>query len=127
MLSKVVKAHQAKAAVQKEQIEKLKREAISSVDGVTNELVEALNSGVAEIFSNQRELEKQTKLLSQQTEILSKQTDQWQGMLENFNDALKEIGDVENWARVMENDLRIIADVLVQVNKEPEPEEELAE
>ncbi|KNC81346.1 hypothetical protein SARC_06320 [Sphaeroforma arctica JP610] len=82
---------------------------------------------VAEIFANQRELEKQTKLLTQHTEVLSKETDQWQNMVESFNDALKEIGDVENWARVMENDLKIIADVVKQVNKEPEPEEELSE
>lgn len=33
-------------------------------------------------------------------------------MLENFNQSLKELGDVENWARTIETDITTLASAL---------------
>lgn len=42
----------------------------------------------------------------------NKQAVQWNTMVANLGNALKEIGDVENWASVIESDLQEIAKAL---------------
>lgn len=42
----------------------------------------------------------------------SKQTQQWVQLIGNFNGALKQIGDLENWSRIMESDMKFISESL---------------
>ncbi|XP_017197411.1 biogenesis of lysosome-related organelles complex 1 subunit 1 isoform X1 [Oryctolagus cuniculus] len=72
---------------------------------------------VAQAYVNQRKLDREVKTLQAQAAQFAKQTGQWIGMVENFNQALKEIGDVENWARSIELDMRTIATALEYVYK----------
>ncbi|KAJ8786732.1 hypothetical protein J1605_023390 [Eschrichtius robustus] len=74
-------------------------------------------SSVAQAYMNQRKLDHEVKTLQVQAAQFAKQTGQWIGMVENFNQALKEIGDVENWARSIELDMRTIATALEYVYK----------
>ncbi|KAL0611768.1 Biogenesis of lysosome-related organelles complex 1 subunit 1 [Plecturocebus cupreus] len=76
-----------------------------------------LPKGVAQAYMNQRKLDHEVKTLQVQAAQFAKQTGQWIGMVENFNQALKEIGDVENWARSIELDMRTIATALEYVYK----------
>ncbi|NXI38018.1 BL1S1 protein, partial [Galbula dea] len=73
--------------------------------------------GVAQAYVNQRKLDHEVKTLQVQAAQFAKQTGQWITMVENFNQALKEIGDVENWARSIEMDMRTIATALEYVYK----------
>uniref|UniRef100_A0A8I5ZQV1 Biogenesis of lysosome-related organelles complex 1 subunit 1 n=1 Tax=Rattus norvegicus TaxID=10116 RepID=A0A8I5ZQV1_RAT len=77
----------------------------------------SLDLGVAQAYMNQRKLDHEVKTLQVQAAQFAKQTGQWIGMVENFNQALKEIGDVENWARSIELDMRTIATALEYVYK----------
>ncbi|XP_061642454.1 biogenesis of lysosome-related organelles complex 1 subunit 1 isoform X4 [Phyllopteryx taeniolatus] len=72
---------------------------------------------VAQAYVNQRKLDHEVKTLQVQAGQFSKQTAQWISMVEGFNQALKEIGDVENWARSIEMDMRTIATALEYVHK----------
>ncbi|XP_009466907.1 PREDICTED: biogenesis of lysosome-related organelles complex 1 subunit 1 [Nipponia nippon] len=72
---------------------------------------------VAQAYVNQRKLDHEVKTLQVQAAQFAKQTGQWITMVENFNQALKEIGDVENWARSIEMDMRTIATALEYVYK----------
>ncbi|XP_039652442.1 biogenesis of lysosome-related organelles complex 1 subunit 1, partial [Perca fluviatilis] len=72
---------------------------------------------VAQAYVNQRKLDHEVKTLQVQASQFSKQTAQWISMVEGFNQALKEIGDVENWARSIEMDMRTIATALEYVHK----------
>ncbi|NWX43482.1 BL1S1 protein, partial [Steatornis caripensis] len=72
---------------------------------------------VAQAYVNQRKLDHEVKTLQAQAAQFAKQTGQWITMVENFNQALKEIGDVENWARSIEMDMRTIATALEYVYK----------
>ncbi|XP_021425795.1 biogenesis of lysosome-related organelles complex 1 subunit 1 isoform X3 [Oncorhynchus mykiss] len=92
--------------------ERRRREAIAAATCLTEALVDHLNVGVAQAYVNQRKLDHEVKTLQVQAGQFSKQTAQWIVMVEGFNQALKEIGDVENWARSIEVDMRTIATAL---------------
>uniref|UniRef100_A0A4W6DXR3 Biogenesis of lysosome-related organelles complex 1 subunit 1 n=1 Tax=Lates calcarifer TaxID=8187 RepID=A0A4W6DXR3_LATCA len=97
--------------------ERRRREAIAAATCLTEALVDHLNVGVAQAYINQRKLDHEVKTLQVQASQFSKQTAQWISMVEGFNQALKEIGDVENWARSIEMDMRTIATALEYVHK----------
>uniref|UniRef100_A0A0L8GTY8 Biogenesis of lysosome-related organelles complex 1 subunit 1 n=1 Tax=Octopus bimaculoides TaxID=37653 RepID=A0A0L8GTY8_OCTBM len=51
-------------------------------------------------------------------------TMQWLKLVEDFNTALKEIGDVENWARNIEADMRTISSALEYAYRKTEENED---
>jgi len=74
--------------------------------------VEHLNVGVATAYLNQKRLDSEAKNLNVAANNFSKQTQQWLTLIENFSSALKELGDVENWAKTIEKDMRSITAAL---------------
>lgn len=67
---------------------------------------------MAQAYLNQKKLDAEAKQLHNNALQFSKQTQQWLSLVDNFNSALKEIGDVENWAKVIEEDMRLISAAL---------------
>ncbi|XP_043823516.1 biogenesis of lysosome-related organelles complex 1 subunit 1-like [Dromiciops gliroides] len=93
-----------------------RREAITATC-LTEALGDPLNVGVARAYVNQKKLDYKVKILQVQVAQFAKQTGPWIGMVEDFNQALGEIGDGENWARSIELDMTTIATTLVYVYK----------
>ncbi|CAH1725368.1 unnamed protein product [Macrosiphum euphorbiae] len=112
MLSSLVKEHQVKQAARKESQDIKRKEAVNAANELTNALVEHLNVGVAQAYLNQKKLDAEAKQLHQSAIVFSKQTSQWLSLIDNFNSALKELGDVENWTRTIENDMQNITTTL---------------
>uniref|UniRef100_A0A673Z161 Biogenesis of lysosome-related organelles complex 1 subunit 1 n=1 Tax=Salmo trutta TaxID=8032 RepID=A0A673Z161_SALTR len=110
MLSRLLKEHHAKQNERKELQGETRVKKVSCC---------VFNSRVAQAYVNQRKLDHEVKTLQVQASQFSKQTAQWISMVEGFNQALKEIGDVENWARSIEMDMRTIATALEYVHKGP--------
>ena len=76
-----------------------------------------LNVGVAQANRSQRKLDPKVKSLQIQAAQSAEQTGQWIGMVENFNRALKEIWDVQNWAQKIELDMCSITTTLKYIYK----------
>lgn len=108
MLSKTYNEHKFDNEATRARADELKKEALNSVGGVTNSLVECLNGGVSEVFINQRELNFQVTKLSGQSVIFSRHAQKWVSLCENLNQTLNEIGDIDNWANVMDRDVFVI-------------------
>ncbi|CAG8519712.1 10795_t:CDS:2 [Paraglomus brasilianum] len=117
MLSRLVREHTQKQQAIRKKNELLRKEAIQAVNETADALTDALNERVSLIFKTQREIESESRQLSTATARYTKQTKQWLTMVENFSNALKELGDVENWAQVIEKDMRDIALTLEFVHK----------
>ncbi|XP_037944838.1 biogenesis of lysosome-related organelles complex 1 subunit 1-like [Teleopsis dalmanni] len=112
MLSSMVKEHHARQAKRKQEQEVRRKEAIEASNEVTQALVDHLNVGVAQAYLNQKRLDAEAKQLHVGATNFAKQTQQWLNLIDNFSSALKELGDVENWARSIEDDMKIVQGTL---------------
>jgi len=63
---------------------------------------------VAQAYLNQKRLDAEAKQLHVGATNFAKQTHQWLQLIDNFSSALKELGDVENWARSIEGDMQVV-------------------
>eukprot|EP00794_Sanderia_malayensis_P003283 gene3283-3765_t len=122
-MTRAVKDHQAKQTVFREKQEQRKKEALDAVSEFSSSFVEALNSDVEAAYNNQRRLEAEAKQLQYNVSKLTKQSAQWISMIENFNESLKELGDVENWAKTIETDMMTIASALEYAYKGDGPQQ----
>lgn len=124
MLSSLVKEHQARQVVRKEQQEIKRKEALTAANNLTTALVDHLNVGVAQAYLNQKRLDSEAKQLHLNATNFSKQTTAWLQLIDSFNSSLKEVGDVESWAKTIENDMRAVSSTLeyaYKVNSEQSP------
>ena len=108
MLSRVVKEHQERQALFREQQERKRRAALEAVQKCSDAMVDSLNSSVEKAYENQRKLDREAKTLQGHSSKFIKQTTQWLNLVEGFHKNLKGLGDLEQWARTIENDMKII-------------------
>merc|ERR1719171_3013359 len=99
MLSALVKEAKARRAELAAENDHRRQEAVAAVAAATGAAMDAINSGAATVWHNQQQLEAEARLLNQQTERLAKQSAQWAASYQGFHHALKDLGDVENWAK----------------------------
>lgn len=82
-----------------------------------------LRARAADLHANAHAIQKQEFELAKVTTELSKQNDQWDKVVDNARRGLKEIGDVQNWAEMLERDLLVVEEVLRLVEGGREAEE----
>lgn len=108
----MVKEYQVKQAKRKQEQEIRRKDVIESSNELTQAIVDHLNVGVAQAYLNQKRLDAEAKQLHVGATNFAKQTQQWLQLIDNFSSALKELGDVENWARSIETDMQVIQNTL---------------
>lgn len=112
MLSSLLKEHQQRQHLRREEQERKKKEATAAASALTAAMVDHLNVGVAQAYLNQRKLDAEAKQLHTNATNFSKQAANWLHLVDNFNHALKELGDIENWAKSIEADMRTVSSAL---------------
>eukprot|EP01064_Diplonema_japonicum_P008774 TRINITY_DN1617_c0_g1_i1.p1 TRINITY_DN1617_c0_g1~~TRINITY_DN1617_c0_g1_i1.p1 ORF type:complete len:134 (+),score=25.22 TRINITY_DN1617_c0_g1_i1:53-454(+) len=105
-IAALVKSHKEKREAKRAANDKKLKEVLSIVPQVSTALVENVNKDVLDIFTNQHVLESESKELQGQAERFYKQSQGWLALFESFNNSLKELGDMANWATVIESDAR---------------------
>ncbi|KAG2386854.1 hypothetical protein C9374_001889 [Naegleria lovaniensis] len=108
MLSSIIKEHNQKQQKVREENDKRRQQTKESLQAVSNELINQTNSDVVKVFQNQQVIENEAKHLHAQVERFNKQTTQWIQTFQQLNQCLKELGDVENWANHINNDIKYI-------------------
>ncbi|KAI3667827.1 hypothetical protein L6452_42897 [Arctium lappa] len=116
-LLRLVNDHQNNDIRLREHTEKSKKEAIKSASRVSDLLVEAVNGGVEECFVNEKRIEVEIRALKATILRFAKQTDQWLASTHAINNAIKEIGDFENWMKTMELDCKSITAAISNIHQ----------
>lgn len=81
-------------------------------DPMTKEMLHNLNDRVVILHNNQILIERETKELRNECIKFYKEAGAWIDLYNNLNDSLKELGDVVNWANVIQEDLKNVAQKL---------------
>ncbi|EDP54847.1 hypothetical protein KXX33_005628 [Aspergillus fumigatus] len=79
------------------------------------------------LHGNAAALDKQEAELRRTTAELRRQNEQWERVADTAREGLKEIGDVQNWAELIERDLLIVEEMLREVEAREEGVGEEAE
>jgi len=77
-----------------------------------------LRDRITTIHGNASALDNQSKTLRNKTNQLAKTTKQWGGMADSARGKLKEVGDIQNWAEMIEHDLLLIEETLRIVDED---------
>ncbi|KAK1361281.1 Biogenesis of lysosome-related organelles complex 1 subunit 1 [Heracleum sosnowskyi] len=107
-LLQLISNHNQSSLSLKQHTDKAKKDAINNAIRVSDVLVESVNGGVEECYINQKRIELEIQALSSTVLRFAKQTDQWLVASRSLNNAVKEIGDFENWMKTMEFDCKSI-------------------
>jgi transcriptional/translational regulatory protein YebC/TACO1 len=108
MLASLIKEHNQGQIRLREENDRRRKKAKESLLHVSRELVLNTNNDVVQVFYNQQQLESEAKQLHAQAQRFTKQTAQWLQMFQTLNTSLKELGDVENWAGHIHDDVQIV-------------------
>ncbi|KAL4754726.1 hypothetical protein BDW72DRAFT_166070 [Aspergillus terricola var. indicus] len=95
----------------------------ASLHSLGQNYTSALVDRAQNLHSNSQALKNQEAQLARHTESLRKQNDAWEKVADEGRNALKEIGDVQNWAEMIERDLLVVEDVVGILERELEEEE----
>ncbi|KAI9118385.1 hypothetical protein K1719_010717 [Acacia pycnantha] len=117
-LLQLIQDHSNTSLLLRQQTEKAKKEAIIKATRVSDLLVETVNGGVQECYVIEKRIEQEIRALSTSITRFTKQTDQWLATTHGLNTAVKEIGDFENWMKVMEYDCKSITSAIHNIHQE---------
>lgn len=112
MFSDIIKGHHERRVSLNEQVSIKAKQTSDSIEKLSEHLLVDLNHGVSVVYSNQQTIEEEIKKLQQNTNKFIKISNRWVAVYNNFNDALKELGDVKDWGIAIENDLDLISSSL---------------
>jgi hypothetical protein len=95
----------------------------ATLHSVGTNLETPLRDRAATITANEAALHRQEVELAEHTARLARQNASWAGLVDETREGLKEIGDVQNWAEMIERDLLVLEEMMDGVEREEEEEE----
>ncbi|UJR24018.1 hypothetical protein I4U23_026983 [Adineta vaga] len=118
MLSNIYRQHNERVIILKQKQEKKKKDLLISADRLTRLVLDELNNDISECYKNQKRIDQACKQLTTQSNLLTKQSQAWITLVGQFTDALKELGDVENYSKIIERECSIITNTLTTVHQD---------
>jgi uncharacterized protein (DUF3084 family) len=71
-----------------------------------------MRTRAADLHANSAAISKQERELAKQTAALAKQTAEWDKLLQGGTKKLNEVGDIQNWAEMIERDLLVLEETV---------------
>ncbi|OOQ90154.1 hypothetical protein PEBR_05336 [Penicillium brasilianum] len=95
----------------------------ATLHSVGTNLETPLRDRAATIAASDVALRRQEAELAEHTARLARQNAQWAGWADETREGLKEIGDVQNWAEMIERDLLVLEEMMDGVERRDDEEE----
>jgi chromosome segregation ATPase len=92
----------------------------ASLNSVGSNLDADIRRRAADLQSNAEAISKQEAELAKQTAALAKESAQWQKLADSSTKKLNEVGDLQNWAEMIERDLLVVEETLRLAEEKPE-------
>lgn len=102
---------------QKPRVEHCRRAAIEAMAAASKLAMTAVNTGTATVWYNQQQVEAEAHALRQQAPVVARHSARWAAAYPEFHKALKDLGDVENWASTIESDISFINGALERLQQ----------
>lgn len=90
---------------------------LASLASIGTSIDADLRTRTADLHANSAAIAKQEKELAKQTAALRKESDKWQKLGNTSTKKLNEIGDVQNWAEMLERDLLVLEETVRLVDE----------
>ncbi|KAH7117053.1 hypothetical protein B0J11DRAFT_108262 [Dendryphion nanum] len=94
----------------------------ASLAAVGSSIDSDMRTRAIDLHANSEAITKQEKELAKQTAALAKQSAQWQKLADTSTKKLNEIGDIQNWAEMIERDLLVLEETLRLVEGKDAPD-----
>ncbi|KAJ1723650.1 hypothetical protein LPJ53_002033 [Coemansia erecta] len=120
-LADILRDHQAAHLEHKRASEHLRRDAIRDIGQLCDTATTSLSAQLARVHANQRDIEALARDCAHRVQQHVRSTAKWAKMVDQFNASLKELGDVRNWAQVIERDMLDVAATLEIVHASLNP------
>ncbi|KAJ2441989.1 hypothetical protein GGF42_007109 [Coemansia sp. RSA 2424] len=121
LLADILRDHQASQAEHKRASEHLRKDAVRDIGDLCDSATASLSAQLTRILENQREIESLSRDYAHLVQNHTRSTAKWTKLVDQFNTALKELGDVSNWAHVIERDMLDVAATLELVHASLNP------
>lgn len=73
---------------------------------------------MAQCYINEKRIDQACKQLSSQSTLLIKQSQSWITLIGQFTQALKELGDIENYSKIIERECSMVTNTLGAVHQD---------
>ncbi|KAJ2386702.1 hypothetical protein GGI23_006436 [Coemansia sp. RSA 2559] len=121
-LSDIVREHQNSQLEHRRGAEQLRKDAIRDIGHLCDAATASLSTQLSRVLDNQREIESLSRDCAHLVQQHTRSTAKWTKLVDQFNGALKELGDVRNWAQVIERDMLDVAATLELVHSSLNPQ-----
>lgn len=115
MFNSVVQEYNDRRIELKSRISDSKKKLAESSGALNNNITKSLNLQVEVLHENQRKVENQCKNLRLESEKLINQSKNWVNMYANLNSSFKQLGDINNWAEVLEKEMAEVSAAITKL------------
>jgi hypothetical protein len=117
MFTEVEERRKTRLVVAKAQRDILKKEAKQAAEAACESMLHEANEQAELAYSKQVQIDRRARELLREAELFAQQSERWARIYKEFNDVVKEVGDVKDWARAIEEDLSAAMEALKEFHR----------
>lgn len=115
MFKEVIDEYDERRIELQERIAKTNQELAEASSALNTNISRSLNSQIEILHDNQKKIDAQCKIIRTESDKLVTQSQNWMKMYSNLNNSLKKVGDLNNWALVLEKDLAEVSSAITKL------------